>query len=294
MEENKEQQQNDENLKVLRTYTSDMADVIRDNEISAIKIAMDEKEKKDQNLLYRKSEGSNVTKIIWIIGGVILIIVAILGSYFLLKKNKIVEVVPITISDSETFISYDTSSYIDVTDINNVSDLSNLISKENQTNIKSVEAIFLTKKVNDISQILSSSDFLSLIGSTAPAPLIRSLSNKYLLGKYLDSNNSEIKNNLFLILETTNYNQAYASMLAWEKTMLKDLSILFNIEIKDNTIFEKQWKDVVINNKDARVLYDEEGEEMLCYLFVNNNDFIIANNLNTLEKILQKVLAKSN
>ena len=47
MDENKPQQ-NDTDIKVLRTYTSDMADVVRTNEMSVIKIALAEKEKREK------------------------------------------------------------------------------------------------------------------------------------------------------------------------------------------------------------------------------------------------------
>jgi hypothetical protein len=293
MEENKDQQnQKGDNLKVLRTYTSDMAQVIRDNEISAIKIAMAEKEKKDEDLLYRKSEGTNKSKILLISVGIIFIIASILISYFLLKKKDPIETPTPFTSKIDTFISYDTSSFIDVTGIKNVNELSDLIKKENISEIKSVQALFFTRKINDSSITISSADFISLISENVPAPLVRSLYPKYLIGKYLDNNNLEKNISIFLIFKTNNYDQAYASMLSWENTMLRDLSVLFNLEIKNNN-FEKKWKDIVINNKDARILYGENDEVILSYVFVNKNDFVITSDLNTMREIINKMLLKS-
>jgi len=292
MEENKNQQnQSSENIKVLRTYTSDMAQVIRDNEISAIKIAMAEKEKRDQGLLYRESEGINKTKLLLIIGGIILIITAVIVSWIVMqKKNSTKTITPTVINNSETFILYNSSSDIDVTNISNVAELSSLIEKED-LNTKGTKALILKIKLADTSERLTSSQFLSLIDSEAPGALVRSLSNDYLLGKYFNPEWSS-KNSTFLIFKTNDYNQAYASMLTWEKVMLKDLFVLFNIEIKDKNVFERQWKDIIINNKDARVLYDKDGEEILSYVFVDSNNFIITNNTNTLKEILQKIITK--
>ena len=142
MEENKNQQnQSSENIKVLRTYTSDMAQVIRDNEISAIKIAMAEKEKRDQGLLYRESEGINKTKLLLIIGGIILIITAVIVSWIVMqKKNSTKTITPTVINNSETFILYNSSSDIDVTNISNVAELSSLIEKED-LNTKGTKAL---------------------------------------------------------------------------------------------------------------------------------------------------------
>ena len=296
MDENKTQS-DAKDIKVLRTYTSDMVDAIRTNEISVIKIALAEKEKRDQEALYKKAEGTNITKILLVIGGIILIAAAIVGSYFLIQKTKEKGTPKTTINNIETFISYDSKSYIDVTNVTNASDLLNIIKKEKPLDLGLVEALFLTRTTNNVPEIITSKNFLSLIETTAPGALTRSLSDKYLLGKYSNSNiaNSNDNSAMFLILQTIDYNQAYASMLDWEKTMSKDLSVLFNISIPEanNSLLEKPWKDIVVNNKDARVLYGENGEGMLYYVFVNKNDFVITNNIETLKEIIGRMIIKN-
>jgi len=288
-------QPNEKDIKVLRTYTSDMADVIRDNEMSVIKIAMAEKEKREQDDIYKKAEGSNFSKIFLVIGGIIFIVAAIVGSYFLLKNKK--EIPQTVISNTETFISYDSKSDIDVTNIVDMSDLLGLIKKEQQKDSKLINAVFLNQKTNNVSESLNSKDFLSLIKTTAPDALLRSLSDKYLLGKYSNPNaaDSRDRSATFLIFETNNYSQAYASMLDWEKTMLKDLFTLFDIKISSSNdpIFEKQWKDIVINNKDSRVLYGENGEGILYYVFVNKNDFVITDNIEALKEVVARLITKN-
>jgi len=296
MDEN-EKQINNKDIKVIRTYNSDMVDAIRINEISVIKIALAEKEKREQEALYKKAEGTNTSKIFLVIGGIILIAVAIIGSYFLIQKKKGIEIPKITTNDIETFILYNSKSYIDITNITNVSDLSDIIKQEQQNDSGLIKALFLTKKINNVSEILTSKDFLSLIKTTAPGALTRSLSDKYLLGKYSNQNavNEQDKSAMFLVLETTDYNQAYASMLDWEKTMLKDLFILFDISIPEssNELFEKSWKDIIINNKDARALYGENGEEILYYVFVNKNNFVITNSVEALKEVITRLITKN-
>lgn len=296
MEEN-EKQLNDKKIKVLRTYTSDMADAIRTNEVSVIKIALAEKEKREQEAEYKEAEGTNTSKILLVIGGIILIAVAIAGSYFLIQKKKEKEIPQSIISNIETFIAYDFQSNIDVTSAINASDLVNIIKQRQESNSGLIKALFLTKKTNGVIDLLTSNNFLSLIGTNAPGALIRSLSDKYLLGEYSNPNAPNENNRLamFLIFQTTNYNQTYASMLDWEKTMLKDLFILFNISISESNIslLEKPWKDIIINNKDARVLYGENGEGILYYVFVNKNNFIITSNKEALQEVISRLITKN-
>lgn len=291
MDENEKQLNKDE-IKVLRTYTSDMAEAIKKNEISVIKIAMAEKEKNDKELSYEEIPTSNSSKKLLISGGVILIIFAILGSYFLFKKKSGTEIPIQKIANIETFISYDSKESFDVTNANSVSDLSEIIKKENQQNSGLIKALFFTRKINTLDEMLTSKNFLSLIKSTAPDPLVRSLTDKYLLGKYTNSKNNSA---MFLILQTTDYPQAYASMLDWEKTISQDLFTLFNInfQTQNNIPLEKQWKDIIINNKDARVLYSNNGEGILYYVFINKNNFVITNNLDALKEVIARLLIKN-
>jgi hypothetical protein len=293
MDENEKKLNDKKDVKVLRTYTSDMVDAIRTNEISVIKIALAEKEKRDQQELYKKAEGTGFTKTLLIIGGIIFIVAAIFGSSYLIQMKKIKDTPKPTINNIETFISYDSKLYIDATNITNVTDLSNTIKKEQQADSGMVEALFLTNTVNSVPGILISKNFLSVINSTAPGALTRSLSDKYLLGEYSSPNSNMPA--MFLIFETTDYNQAYASMLEWEKTMLGDLYVLFNINIPDSQspLFEKPWKDIVVNNKDARVLYDENGAGILYYVFVNKNDFVITNNVDALKEVINRLIIKN-
>lgn len=295
-EENKIQT-NEEDIKVLRTYSSDMADIIRNNEASVIKIALAEKEKKDKEKVLEQAEGTKTSKTLFVFGGIILIIGAIVGSYFLFQKKKELTTPVPLVSNLDTFISYDSNLYLDVTNATSVSDLSEILKKEQTTNSGLIKALFLTKKVNNVPQLLTSQNFLSLIKSSAPGTLIRTLSDKYLLGKYTSPNSISNKDKtfVFLIFQTTNYNQTYASMLEWEKTMLKDLFPIFNLNLPDmnNSIFEKPWQDIIINNRDARVLYGENNEAILYYVFVNKNNLIISNNIEAMKEIISRIIIKN-
>lgn len=288
-------QNNNQGLKVLRTYSSDMADAVKTNEMSVIKIALAEKEKKEKENLYKETSSPNNSKIFFAIGGIVLIIIAIIGSYFLFQKKKQNETPAPIVNNLETFIVYDSSSDIDVTNINNIVDLK---SKIEQEEISGIKALFLKKKSGLFSETITSNDFLSLLNTSAPGALTRSLSDKYLLGEYQDPNSPTQENSpaIFLIFETTDYNQAYASMLDWEKTMLRDLSILFNLDnfSSTNSLSGKPWRDVVVNNKDVRVLYKEDGQGLLYYSFVNKNNFVITNNLEALKEVIKRLLIKNS
>ncbi len=298
MEEKEKKPNYNRDSKVLRTYTSDMADAIRTDEVSVIKIALAEKEKRDQEAMYQKAEGTKTSKILLMIGGVVLIVGAIIGSYLLIQKKKDKDTPMPTPEAMKTFISYNASSDIDVTDASTSVELMDAIKKQERPTGGLVKVFFLTQKVNNLSESITSKRFISILKTSIPGPLIRSLADKFLLGRYSNqsSPNERDKSAMFLILETNDYNQAYISMLEWEETMLRDLFVLFNITNSegDNSIFEKPWRDTIVNNKDARVLYDDEGQAILYYVFMNKSTFVIANNQEALKEIIARLIIKNS
>ena len=287
-----------EELKTLRTYTSDMADAVRTNEASVIKIALAEKEKREQEAVYAEARGTKTSRTMLVIGGIILIIGAIVGSWYLLQKKKETETIIPADEKIKTFILYNTNTNLDATSMTNVSDLVGVINSKSFLGTGPINALFLKKKINNTDTLITSKEFLSLIDSTAPAALVRSFSDNYLLGKYIPKTEREGKVGTFLIFETTNYSQSYASMLSWEKTMSKDLYTLFDIKIPEatsntgETIFERQWKDIIINNRDTRVLYGDDGNGVLFYTFINKDKILIANDITTIKELISELLIK--
>lgn len=290
MDENKKQINNSsQNVKTLRTYSSDMADAIRDNEMSVIKIALAEKDKQSRNTIYRNPEETNIKKILLLIGGAIFIVGAIVGIYFIMKKNteNIAIEKQIETQNNKTFIPSDNQVVVDATSVTDINGMSKLIREQiiSTDKIQSIKLIFVNKDVDTVPTKLELTDFLSTINTTASGSLIRSLSNEYLIGTYQDSIQTP---SLFFMFETKNYNQTYPGMLDWEKTMINDLSPFFNIDIlsPNKVILDAQFKDLIIANKDTRVLYDQNGKGVLYYAFVSKDKFIITDNINTIKKII--------
>ncbi|MCE9517701.1 hypothetical protein K8Q96_01715 [Candidatus Nomurabacteria bacterium] len=290
MDENKKQINNSsQNVKTLRTYSSDMADAIRDNEMSVIKIALAEKDKQSRNTIYRNPEETNIKKILLLIGGAIFIVGAIVGIYFIMKKNteNIAIEKQIETQNNKTFIPSDNQVVVDATTVTDINGMSKLIRDQiiPTDKIQSIKLIFVNKDVDTVPTKLELTDFLSTINTTASGSLIRSLSNEYLIGTYQDSVQTP---SLFFMFETKNYNQTYPGMLDWEKTMINDLSPFFNIDIlsANKVILDAQFKDLIIANKDTRVLYDQNGKGVLYYAFVSKDKFIITDNINTIKKII--------
>ncbi|MDD3662923.1 MAG: hypothetical protein PHT84_03590 [Candidatus Pacebacteria bacterium] len=294
-EENKQPNNNSKiNPKNIHTYMSDMADVVRENEMSVIKVAMAEQRSRERGDYYERNKETPKKKFLFVLGGLFIILIGVFASYFLIQKakekNAPVEIVKTIIP----LISYDNSVELDATLITNKIDLSNLINPEIKSGEtpNTIKAFFLNQKTEESKTQMGLSSLLKTMNiTTAPGSLTRSFSEEYMIGTYATTNPSD-KSHLFLMIKINDYEPAFAGMLEWEKTILGDLFSFFQINIKekDNYLFEKTFKDIMIKNKDVRVLYDDNNQGVLYYFFPSKEHLVITDNQEAIEEIITRIL----
>ncbi|MGM3243131.1 hypothetical protein, partial [Bacillus cereus group sp. Bc237] len=68
---------------------------------------------------------------------------------------------------------------------------------------------------------------------------------------------------------------------------------LFNLPKPDDSPLKKPCNDMVVNNKDARVLYGENREGLLYYAFVNKNNIVITSSLDALKEVITRLIIKN-
>ncbi len=296
MDENQKQNSPNTNIKTIHTYASDMTEAIRDNEASVIKIALAEKDKRERDEIYKNAKGTPLSRTVLTIGGIVLIFVAIGISYFLFKKNNNISSAPTNIvTEVSTIVPYDEKVDVDVTNISSQFDFSDIIKKEvaNTTKAGTIKVILPEQNIAGVTQYVSLSDFLGIMKTSMPDSLERNLGDAYMIGSYTDTSDSRA--HLFLVFAVKDYNQAYASMLSWEKTMLNDLFALFRVDVSGDrsALFEKSWADILVDNKDARILYDNLGNDILYYIFPDKNTLIITDNQETIKELTARLLVKN-
>ena len=169
---------------------------------------------------------------------------------------------------------------------------------------------------------VSSRVFLETLETNAPLPLYRSLKPEFTYGIHNSSGSSD-ENRPFIIMKTSFYQNAFASMLSWEESLPDDLDFMISVpqltpeidtippisaatstddiatttESGTTTPMEEveappaplEFKDEVIKNHDARVLRDSNGHVMLLYSFADEETLVITNNTQTLERIFERL-----
>lgn len=130
-------------------------------------------------------------------------------------------------------------------------------------------------------RLVSVREFFAETGITSPAGLASSLEDGFMPAVFRLSEKSPI-----LIFKVRSYENAFASMLKWEKSIVYDLAPIFNIKTAEN--LKTSFYDKEIQNRDSRVLEDEDGSPVLLYSFINRKYLVITTREEALKEIFRR------
>lgn len=89
----------------------------------------------------------------------------------------------------------------------------------------------------------------------------------------------------FVIIRSYNFDVLFAELLAWEKYMFVDLSPLFT---SPSPVTNSLFRDTIVNNRPARVLYNDVGGAVLIYSFINQDTVVITTDGAALAKVTEQ------
>ena len=159
---------------------------------------------------------------------------------------------------------------------------------------------------------LTAKQFIEILDTSAEDRLVRTLLDTFIVGVHItDAEHG------FLVFTTSIFENAFAGMLAWEETILNDMPFVRNTTIIDESaleivvpnatttstttdatvvvpqdpLFGAEFRDVVVNNKNARALFTQRGEIVLIYSFSDTETLVITSNIDTLQVLLDRLAA---
>lgn len=134
-------------------------------------------------------------------------------------------------------------------------------------------------------------EFLTALGTRAPAELARAVDDEFFFGIHTVDENAPI-----IVVPVTSYERAFAAMLEWEPRMNTDLEPLFTLmppqaRSENGPLIERKFEDAVMRNYDVRALKDDDGQVQLYYSFPTRNVLIIAESPYSFTEILSRLRA---
>lgn len=101
------------------------------------------------------------------------------------------------------------------------------------------------------------------------------------------------RKDLIMLLSVKSFADVFPIMQSWENKMFFDLYEIFGIDIKadNNYLLTKDWEDGIVQNKNARILYDKEANIVLMYVYADNNYIIVATTEESVREIMERLVA---
>ncbi|MFH0755066.1 MAG: hypothetical protein V1910_00140 [bacterium] len=287
-----------QNRPIIRTYKSDVEEIVQANHISSINIAMAENKKMmEKEKQIEKEKKKNVINKSILIISLVLILGGILTFFIpqlLIQMQYGEKKIPLETISSKPIITVDLEEKINIKDINlnRVDATLKERVEQSSTKLGQIKNIFLTKGEETEEHLIKSSKFLELIKANVPPEIQRTLKDSYMFGLHNYNGNQK-----FLILKIGLYDTAFSGMLHWEINLWQDFKELFNLqtEIKNSTssnsyeIEIKKFQDIAFNNKDCRVIKNSLGEIKFLYSIIDKNTIIFTTSKDTLNEIINRM-----
>ena len=181
-------------------------------------------------------------------------------------------------------IFHDTSIFIEVKDFKKEEIAQAVSNKVNTTKVKNkgVEGIYLTSD----KKVIGFTKFIELIKGNFILNDIDLVDDNFLLGVV----NGATKD-FFILLKARSMADIFGTLRAWENKMFFDFYGFFGKEISPETkdLLTANFEDGVVENKNARILYDEDRKIVMMYIFANDTSVIITNTENAAQEIMLRL-----
>jgi hypothetical protein len=271
----------------VETYAEDMAKVMESETGGLVKKIIqgeeeNEAEKKNLSPESRKNK-------IFMFFGVLLIFFALVVIFFFVFKNQN-NTVPIQ-KQFVSLIFNNQSISLEISGLKKDEIVQAIFNEVSKTKVKAggVEGIYLTEN----KQIIGLRRFITLInGHFVPSDNTLFVSDNFLLG--VVKNQADVNTSgtgFFLLLKVRSATDIFDSLRAWEPNLLNDLHGFLGINLSNDTnyLFTKNFTDGIIENKNARILYDKNGNMVLMYIYADDNSVIITDSQNAAHEIMLRL-----
>ncbi len=271
----------------VRTYATDIAEMMKREKGSIIKIALAEQDR--QNKSKDRLDPTATKNVIVMMFGFILIVGGIMiFIYSIVNRDKPVDVVYTNQVFPSLFFT-ENQVQIDATDLNRTELFKAMqIQVENQTLVPTtINNLYISYKTPIGQAPIPATIFLQKLGIDVPDTLFQNLNPQFMVGVYSQTP----KNNQFLILKVKDFNEAFIGIRDFEVNMLSEMLRFFQIDtsVEGKDIFSKDFETVTLFNKEARVLKGANGDVLLSYIFLDPKTIMITTQTDAVQEVIKRL-----
>jgi len=311
---------NEKTSKLVQTYAEDMAKVLETEKGGLIKkiIHSEEEHEAEKKFLSPQSKRNEFFMLL----GLLLVLASIATLFFFFFK-KDVPSVPVQ-KQFVPVIFTDKSILLEVAELKKDEIAKKVLSEVNATTVKpgEIEGIYLTLNKSPVGlrkfiELISASfvpgdknfvDDNFLLGvvnsqvkpvvpdttAVPPASLTPGTDQAQPVNRtspLRDEPAVPTSKDFFILIKMRSVADIFNPMRTWEDKMFTDLHGFLGVDLSSDTkyLLTKNFEDGIVENKNARILYDTNGNIVLTYVFADDNSIIITNSPSATGEIILRL-----
>lgn len=296
-------QQGDDSVRPIRTFRDDIARVLQKKRTTLVDAVAAEENRASRIKEVeapKEAPRSMMSYIVVFLSG--LLITGGLSAYAIYYFFGPTDITRIDVAEVPSIIFVEEQKEFELFDDESKRDIFRRIGAEKDSallRLGNIEQLYFTRSVYDETiastkkMLVSSAEFIARSEFRIDSSFTRNLSPEMTFGYHSFDGTQP-----FMVFKTEFYEDAFAAMLDWESRMNEDLSPLFGDIIMETYLVGSStrtrpanltFEDVLVKNKEVRVLYDANGKELLLYGFPNPETLIITTNQYTFTEILTRL-----
>ena len=286
MEKEVENKSLNKSAPVVETFSDDILKMAESGEAGVIRgIIKGEENKELEKINSSPTSKKNEILIALSILFILLAIGSIVGFYYLTNKKQTVEIAP----KFKPLIYTESYKLLEIKNLTKDKVVESILGEIQ--NSKKEESAIKTYYFTENDKTISLERFLSIFEVNINNETILSFYPSFLLGTF-----QKEKSYVFILLKSDTTASVFDGMKLWENKMFFDLHDLFGIELNKDTNYlaTKNFTDGIIENKNARILYDKEGHIVLAYVFLNNTSIALVDNIIPVKELLFRLSNDNN
>ena len=269
----------------VETYTSDIAGALQGDQAGLVRKIIREEEERE-SAKKNISPGARLNKFLVIVSALLIVLGLGALSYLFLGERAGTGVVK---TGFVPLVFTDRSSFLEVAGFKRSEIIQSVWNQVRDADVKQsgILGIYLTYN----KELLGLRQFLLLTKSNfAPGENPAVVSDNFMLGAV----KGDADTGFFILLKTRTIEDIFDPMRAWEKKMFYDLYefLGFALDSSNKYLLTKIFEDGLVENKNARLLYDNEWNVMLMYVLADNNSVVIADSTAAAREVMLRLRAK--
>ena len=268
--------------KVIKTFTEDMTHVLEDGRGGIIKKIIHSEE---QHEIEKRDESPQSRKNRFFMFFGLILILASIGTLFFFFQKRAVPTVPVA-KQFVPIIFTDKNALLEIADLKKTVIEKKVFDGVNTSTIKirQIEGIYPTLNKSPVGL----RKFMSAIDGSFNPSEANFVDDNFLMGIIKNDNST---NSFFMLMKMRSIIDVFEIMRSWESKMFLDLHGFFGVDLLPETkyLLTKNFENGIIENKNARILYDTDKNIVMAYVFADDNSIVITNSENAVREIILRL-----